>query len=236
MTDESNDITEASKAVQEVAKTTGKAIDLSKKFGRFISRHVAGPLEQGIGIFEDKLRYLRWERQIHFMERAKQLMASLGEDAPTKPIPLKLAIPLFQAASLEDDNYLQDMWAKLLVNASTSARGIELRRAYIDILERLSPVEALILEKIYAIPVDDRQRNGIITGALPETVSICEKGSQEELAQPSEEIIMALANLSRLGCITLPTLWDGGETFTVVYPTVMGRSLVEACRLDEEAI
>ena len=237
MTDDLNPkaIIESAKAVQEVAKTGDKAIDITEKFAGFISRYISGSLEQGVGIFEDKLRYVRWERQIRLMERANQLMTQLGADGPTKPIPLKLAIPLFQAASLEDDDYLQDMWAKLLVNASISERKIELRHAHIDSLERLSPVEALILEKIYAIPADELVGNAVSTGHLPESVSVEEEDVQvEELIQPSEEVVMALANLARLGCVTLPTPWNGGEIFTTVYPTVMGRSLVEACSLAEE--
>ena len=114
MTDDLNSkaIIESAKAIQEGAKTSGKAIDTVEKLGGFISRYVSGSLEQAVGIVEDKLRYLRWERQIRLMERADQLMAQLGKDTPTKPIPLKLAIPLIQAASLEDDDYLQDMWVK----------------------------------------------------------------------------------------------------------------------------
>lgn len=233
MIDESKVIIEPSKAVQEVAKTAGKATDLVSDFGEFIAKHIDGPVKQGIGIFEDKLRYMRFERQVRYMEQVNQLMASLGQDTPTKAIPLKLAVPLFQAASLEDDDYLQDMWAKLLVNASISGRGMELRRAYIDILERLSHLEALILEKIYSLPADRLRGSAVVTGHLPD-IAFFEKENQENLVEPNEEIMMALANLARLGCITLPTTWDGGEIFTSVHPTVMGESLVRACQLDED--
>lgn len=194
MTDDQEFLIEAGKAIQEVSKASGKAIDLAEKFGGFISRFVAGSLEQGVGIFEDKLRYFRWERQVRLMSRAEQLMSNLGNTAPTKPIPLKLAIPLFQAASLEDDDYVQDMWAKLLVNASISERGIELRRAHIDILERLSPFEALILTKIYGFVTEQSGKVAIVTGHLPHSVSL-ESNSGQEAVQPNEDVILALANL-----------------------------------------
>lgn len=99
-------------ALREIAKTTGKAIDAGQQFGGFISRFISGPLEQGIGIFEAKLKYMRWERQHRLMKHADEFMESIGIEGPTKPLPFKFAVPLFQAASLEDDNYLQDMWAK----------------------------------------------------------------------------------------------------------------------------
>ena len=87
-----------------------------------------------MGLVEDRLRYMRWERQQRFMERVSQVMKQLDESGPTKLVPLKLAVPLFQAASLEDDDYLQDLWANLLVKASVEKQNFELRRAYIDIL------------------------------------------------------------------------------------------------------
>ncbi|MFZ3128241.1 MAG: hypothetical protein WA136_09515, partial [Rhodoferax sp.] len=95
---------EESKAVQEVAKTTGKAIDAAREAGGFIAKFISGPLEQGVGIFEDKLKYLRWERQIRYMQRAQELLKLSGLDSPTRAVPLKLAIPLMQGASLEEDN------------------------------------------------------------------------------------------------------------------------------------
>ena len=232
MTDEPKNIVEASKAIQEVAIASGKTIDLAKDFGSFIAKHISGSLEQGMGIFEDKLRYMRWERQVRLMKRAHEVMENLGEDAPSKPIPLKLAVPLFHAATMEDDDYLQDMWVNLLVNSSVSKQGIELRRSYIDILERISSLEANILEKIYSLSVEKLQKNGIITGDLPEAAHIEGPVNETELVQPSKEVTMALANLARLGCVTLPTAWNGGEIFTIVYPTVMGRGLVDACTLD----
>ena len=76
------------------------------------------------------------------------------------------------------------------------------------------------------------ERNAIVTENLPTAASILEDDDRKELLQPNTEIVLSLANLARLGCISLPTTWNGGEIFTQVYPAVMGRSLVAACRLD----
>ena len=109
------------------------------------TKFIGGPLEQATGIFEDKLKYLRWERRVRLMQRAEVFLQESGLATPTRPIPMKFAIPLFQGASLEDDDELQDRWAVLLVNAANAASGIELKRAYVDILEQISPLEAKIL-------------------------------------------------------------------------------------------
>ena len=233
MKDITNAISESTKAVQETAKTASQAIGFAENFGGFIARYISGSLEQGMGIFEDKLHYIRWERQVRFMERANQLMKEIGHDGPTKSIPMKFAIPLFHSASLEEDDRLQDMWAKLLVNASVADREVELQRAHIDILERISPMEAQILNTIYSIPTHELQSNAIVTEHLPNAALVLDDRDQKELVEPSTEIVLSLANLARLGCISLPTTWSGGEIFAQVYPAVMGQSFVSACRLDE---
>lgn len=234
----SNDdpVSESAKAVQEVAKATGKAIDAGQKFGGFISRFVAGPLEQGMGIFEDKLKYMRWERQLRLMQRADQMLKEIGLTQPTRHIPLKLAIPLLEAASLEDDDHLQDLWAKLLVNAANSASSVTLQRAYISVLEQLTPLEAAILQKIYALPYDQTRHDGVEVGKLPDEVAVGkDDGKQDQLPEAPEDIRLALANLARLGCVVIQKSWGGGELFRKVNPTLLGKSFVEACTLQPSA-
>ena len=123
------------------------------------------------------------------------------------------------------------MWAKLLVNTSIESSPINLNRSYIDILNCLTHLEANILSVIYALPEDELRNKSILTGNLPDSVDIKDENNKEEPKQPSKEVTLALANLARLGCISLPTTWDGGEIFSNIYPAVMGRSLVEACTL-----
>jgi hypothetical protein len=225
-------VSETAKAVQEVAKTTGKALDAGEKFGGFISRFIAGPLEQGMGIFEDKLKYMRWERQVRLMQRADQLLKEIGLPQPTRPIPLKLAVPLLEAASLEDDDYLQDLWARLLVNAGNGGSRVNLQRAYIAILEQLTSFEAAILQKIYSLPYEETRHEGIEIGMLPQEVAVGrDDGKEGDLPEPTEDVKLALANIARLGCIVIQKSWGGGELFKKVNPTLLGRSFVEACTL-----
>lgn len=222
-------VSETAKAVQEVAKATGKAIDAGQKFGGFISRYVAGPIEQGMGIFEDKLKYMRWERQVRLMQRAEQLLLEAGLTRPTRAIPLKLAVPLLEAASLEDDDYLQDLWARLLVNAANGGSHVSLQRAYIAVLEQLTPLEAVILQKIYSLPYDETRHDGVKVSKLPDEVAVGD--GKHDSSEPPEEVRLALANLARLGCIVIQKSWGGGELFENVNPTLLGKSFVEACTL-----
>ena len=142
-------MTDQTGATQEIAKTVGKAIDAGNSFGQFFSRYFGGTIEQATGIYEDKLKYIRWERQIRLFEKATELLKERGIDAPTHRIPLHIAIPLLTNGSLTEDDYLQDKWATLLVNSIDCDSTVEIRHAFISILNDLTQMDALILEKIY---------------------------------------------------------------------------------------
>jgi len=107
-------MSEESRAIEEFSKTSGKAIDAARELGSFLSKYSGGPLEQAMGIVEDKLKYLRWERQIRLTERANEFLAERGLSQPTRKVLLQVAIPLIQGGSLEEDDSLQDRWAALL--------------------------------------------------------------------------------------------------------------------------
>ena len=220
---------EEAKAVQEIAKTTGQAIEAAREAGGFVAKFMSGPLEQGIGIFEDRLRYMRWERQIRLMQRAQDFLRLVGLHAPTRPVPLKLLIPIMQGASLEEDDDLQDRWAALLVNAANANFCSEVRRSYIAILEQLTPLDAHILDVLYSLPFDKSKHEGIATAELPLLARIKEE-EEQEFPLPSEDVVISLSNLARLGCLRPGTTWGGGESFGQVNPTVAGKAFVEACR------
>jgi Abortive infection alpha len=231
MSDKTGLLDEPAKAAQEIAKATGQVVDAGREVGSFIARFIAGPLEQGMGIFEDKLRYMRWERQLRLMTQANEKMRSLGLNGPDRGIPMKLAVPLFQAAAMEEDNYLQDRWVNLLVNGANSHSGIDIQRSFIEILEQITSLEAQILDVIYQLP-DDSGHMGVITDSLPNAAHIGVDESATSEA-PSSKIQLALGNLARLGCLRIRSSWGGGEIFQRVNMTVLGREFVTACRLNE---
>lgn len=221
-------MTDESKAIEEVAKTTGQAIEAAREAGGFIAKYISGPLEQGMGIFEDRLKYMRWERQIRLMQRSQEFLRLAGLSAPSRPIPLKLAIPLMQGASLEEDDYLQDRWAALLVNAANADFKGEVRRSHAVILEQLTHLDAKVLDALYGLPFEQSQHDGIMTAQLPEQARVAAE-KEQEFPLPAEEIVLSLSNLARLGCVRPLMTWGGGESYGRVNPTIAGKIFVEAC-------
>lgn len=229
MNEEIEAIKETAKATQEVAKTASNAIDAGREMGGFISRFISGPLEQGIGIFEDKLRYIRWERQVRLIKRSEEFMRQQGLTNPNKPIPIKNAVPLLEYATLEEDDNLQDMWARLLVNGTNDSTGINIERSFIEILAQISPIEAQILQTIYALPFEKIQHAGVVAENLPKYATVAEEKPENKPKEPSHEVKLALSNLARIGCLKFPLSWGGGEIFTQINPTLIGKEFVAAC-------
>lgn len=223
---------EESKAVQEVAKTAGKGIDAAREFGGFLAPLIKGPVEQAMKIWEDRLKYMRWERQVRLMQRAKKFLGDRGLTKPSRTIPLSFAIPLLQEAAMEDDDYLQDHWAMLLVNAADVTSGVEIRRTFISILRDLSPFDALMLDKIYQASLDaavDKDQR-IFTGNLPEKAEVWNKKEYEgKNITLLEEVELSLANLLRLGCLIFCGGWWQEHDSRCVSLSALGKAFIKAC-------
>ncbi len=227
--EETKAIIETAKAAQEIAKTTGKTIDAAQSLGEFVGKFIGGPLTQASGIVEDKLKYLRWERQVRLMQRSQQFLREMGLEVPSRRIPLNVAIPLLQAASMEEDDELQDIWAKLLVNAANANSGVEVTRSLISILENFGPLEAKVLQAIFDAPADVCPDGIVATTNLPS--SYLNSGNNNAIPDlPSESVQLALWNLKRLGCIDSAGMWDSG--IENVRITSLGRALVRACTVN----
>ncbi|CAL8474579.1 Abi-alpha family protein [Caballeronia sp. S22] len=220
--------TETAKAVGEVAKTTGKVVDAARAMGGFIAKYTHGSIEQAMGIFQDKVSYARWERQIRLMERATKFLEERGLKEPPIPVPLKMAVPLLSAASLEDDDYMQDMWAHLLVNASVTESSQ--KRAFVSMLENMSSLDAQVLNELFRVETENGPGTAMLTYDLPRLAHpVLSQQTVDPLVNPPGDVAFALSNLARISAITAAAVWDGGVTVAMVQMTMLGRELVRAC-------
>ena len=224
-------VTETAKAAQEVAKTTGKGIDAGRELGGFVARFIGGPFEQASGIVEDKLTYKRWERQVRLMQRAEEFLDQQGLKAPTRSVPMKVAIPIFEAASMEEDDELQDIWARLLVNAADADSGADVTRALVTIIQDFGPLEARLLQAIDDAPAAIYPSDAILTTLLPHAYLDEGDDSDDLAALPPEPVQVALWHLMRLGCIDSGGTWDSLVGIERVKITALGRALVRVCTL-----
>ena len=154
-------------------------------------------------------------------KRFEEIRNELGFSDQIEPINLKTGVQLIEAASLEDDDGLQDLYARLLATATNPHTKAMAKRAFVSILQDLGPLEVQLLDLIYSAPSED---NIVGTGGFPER----HLSKEERDARPSTEVEIALWTLAKTGCIEPGGTWGGGSTVAAVSITALGRTLVEA--------
>jgi hypothetical protein len=216
-----NEIEETAKAVQATAQTAGKAIDATRELGGFFNRIFGGPLEE---VSQRAVLELRFRREVRALRLARRYEEFRSEQniADPHPVEMKFGVPLIEAATLEEDDKLQDMFARLLVTATNPNAAVKAQRSFVTILQDLGPLEALLLDRIYNAPT---RPGTVLTAKLPDGY-VSDETSEE---MPPYEVQLALWNLVRLGCIEPGGTWGGGSTVSAATMTALGRALVEAC-------
>ena len=129
----------------ELAKGVGIA---AEKALDFIEKLIAGPFMEGTGIFTDKVKYWRFKNQVDIITKARQYLKSKGINTPKK-VSIKDVTTLLEYASFEDDEIMQESWAKLLSNAMNPNNQFNSNTIFIQILNQLSVNEVYILNFIY---------------------------------------------------------------------------------------
>jgi hypothetical protein len=212
-------------ATEAAANASKEAIKASRELGHFIR----GPVGEVVGMFEDHLKVVRFERQVRLWNRVRHFLTQRGMDTPTRRIAPNIGLPLLENATLEEDDDLQDVWARLLVNGADANSGIEPRRAFVSVLAEMSALDVRNLAQI------ELATNGgsisVWTHELPErAISFANISPATLERNPSPEVEVSLSNLERLGCI-VP--YDEPLPIHTMYQTVMltpfGRAFIEAC-------
>jgi hypothetical protein len=229
MTDEFD---EEAKAVQEASKALIKVTEAAEKFGAFIAKYTHEPIEAGVGIFSDKLKYLRWERQLRLIKRAESFLQDLGYTDVKHPMPLKYAVPLLEAASLEEDDNLQDMYASLLVNACVENGAPPFMRSYIDTIERFTPLMASIFHNFYKNY--SAQSEKFMESLDPERTLPEDRTSALIVGDYSEETELAWNEIDRLGCLRVKRQMSSSKLSLSSKPTRYGLALFSACNIKED--
>ncbi|PSF10796.1 Abi-alpha family protein [Marinobacter shengliensis] len=233
-------MSEEAKAVQEVAKTTDTAIRALERMGKFISDVAGVPIATAVGIFEDKLRYIRWENQVRLIDKANEKLAQRGLSAPSRTLSLQFAVPLVEAASLEEDDYLKDMWATVLVNAADETVEVQLRRAFISILEDMTSLDVRILKVIGVAGQNSGYQWNILNpgsylGYLPEKAAAMDE-FQDGIPEPTQDVRIAVGNLQRLNLLSISDTVDGVSDPNHVRITELGKELLRLCSGDGDSL
>lgn len=107
-------------------------------------------LEKTVGLFIPSVRNALVERYraetfYKIGMKTKDIINTLGIEV--HPIPPKAALPLFEQASLEHEETMFDIWAKLLAGAVDNYKPLQIQ--YSEVLSKIGAEEAKLLKNIY---------------------------------------------------------------------------------------
>ena len=230
-----SDTEEVSKAIQEVAKLGDKGLDTAKKAGSFFAKVFKSPIEELSNIIHDKLRFVRWKRLVEMSDEVNVILHNRGV-TETRALPPKLAIPLLEDGSLEDDDELKSLWSKLLANALDPNFTDDIRYGFIEMLKNVTGKEVLLLKKLYESLIAQDFLNDI---SQLSTRHFDKKQITKILQITPEQYLVSAHNLMRLQLIA-PAVISGGVSIgsnplssykgtDVVYLTALGVKFIEAC-------
>lgn len=228
-----SEIEEVAKAAAEAAKFGTKALDVSEKMTVFLAKVFKEPAEQAAGIISDKLKFLRWQRQVRMADEVQKILDERGVKE-TSAIPLKFAVPMLEAASMEEENELQDLWVKLMANAMDPSKNKEIRITYIDILKRLNSTDVKILDFFYKTLKKDPS----VDFAKIANYSLKKEQIMIATGLTEDDYYVSIYNLFGTQCLTAAVV-KGGMTFgeyaatsylgaEQVAMTPLGQKLVES--------
>jgi len=246
-----NEIEATAKVTEEVAKTSGKALEVMQQLGTFTARVMGEPIEQTVGLLTDKLRFMRWQRQLRLFDRWKEIIEEREIDLHSARLSPKLGLPIIENATLEEDDHLQDIWARLLASCMDPKNGRPMRSAFIEIVKQLETIDATTLRGLHAIylhSIDSsttKMEAGLSIDHSPSSIKISRRELSEKCGLGFTEYEQIMDNLFRLRLCAPFILNDefdvvknGGPDkhhFSTVFQydpiciTSLGLAFVEAC-------
>ncbi len=151
-----SDIEEGAKAAQEIAKTTGKAIDGARGLGGWLDRIFGAGIENTVALhWSDRQVARRIERAIFDWERLELLMRKVQERLKKKGVlltrlpPPKIMLPILEHATMEYEDDLHTLWANLSA-AALDPSSEDIEKKYVSVLSEMSAADCKLLEAMYA--------------------------------------------------------------------------------------
>ncbi|MET4296197.1 hypothetical protein ABIB06_004443 [Bradyrhizobium sp. LB8.2] len=217
-------VTEVAKAEQETQKTYQRALDLVGRAGTFLNG-VFSPAARELGhLFGEQMRFWRFQNGVRILEKAQAIVEERGlKPEQIKALGFGEGLLMLEAASLEEDDVVQDMWARLMANAVDPETATKPEKVYVEILKALSSREVLFLELLWKLTLRPRAKTTAEHNAYTKSVEALADEKWRRFSEDERGI--AIQNLVRLRCVTfkaeppdlnslcgiLPT--DGRNTF-----------------------
>jgi hypothetical protein len=176
--------TEEAKAVGELAKTAGKALDIVRATGGWLGSIFGTLPEDLIGLGGADWLHEKRRRTIAQLQiNTAKIIVNLPTSELTEPSPSVL-LPLLQSAADEGRPELQALWAALLANALTDRGSRKVRRAFFETLAKMEPTDAVLLD--------------VLASSKPDQNAVLDEASRRGISQ--DDFYLSLTALGELKC------------------------------------
>jgi hypothetical protein len=123
----------------------------------FIQTVLRAPAEAIGGLIADPINERRHNNLLKIAARAKQRLKEAG--ISPQAVPLSIIHPALEAASLEEDGELQDVWANLLANAADVRQVERISPSFSVILRELTSRQVKFLDVLYSFADGQTQQS-----------------------------------------------------------------------------
>ncbi|MGO7149017.1 Abi-alpha family protein [Rhizobium ruizarguesonis] len=227
MQEETKAFEESAKAVQEVAKAAVAYQSSIDDIGAFFGRLMA-PVEQGLGLLADYIKGRRLELAVRQGAYIRELMDERGVST-IKRMPLSTAVPLIDAATLEEDDALARMFANLIVSHVDGTSDGYVPKQFTETLKQMSPLEAAVLKAMGRAPAGAKNESGMMhTANLPNSYLGAPTSTDKDIPGPDKLLSIALASLQQSGCIEGAMSWGGYKLLSQARVTEYGSAFLDA--------
>lgn len=232
-----SEVEEIAKAVQKASELGTKTLETSEKVGGFFAQVFKEPITEVAGMLTDRLKFARWRRLVEMQEQVNKILDD-RKISETRAVPPKLALPLFEEASLEDDVSLQMLWNRLLANAmDPNFVKDDLRIGFIEMIKGLTALDTKILKFFFDVLKREGKLSpieGIILYSLKKEQII------QAINTTEADYQISAFNLMRIQCLAPAVIKTSGISFggeaTTIYKgidavtlTPLGVKFVQAC-------
>lgn len=176
-----------------------------------VAKHILSPVTDGIAdtwaaVIGDRLAGWRLTNAMRTRERVLSEASRLGLRLNLERIPTRFALTWLEAASKQDDDTLQTMFARLLPRCGSDGAEETADERLIKVLSELSPPDASLFQRLYSerpFPADFGPY-AEFRGFLEETDGYPRYWLQSILKHINfQNVDLSLDNLNRAGCVQI---------------------------------
>jgi hypothetical protein len=187
----------------------------------FLKRLLGPGINEAGQMIADQVRYRRFKNQVVIFSKANELLNK--NHIEPKQVNLKMLHPIMEYSSLEEDETLQDIWARFIANVSSHETDLSLSLKCIDILKNITPEEVRFLDYFFALfkakektILEEWQKGSVFkdrASAFPDSAIFATWEHREQLNITSEKLDLYVDRLTSLGLMKYeqPILRESNE-------------------------